>query len=83
MVVQEVSNEYCNNNRINGTDTSSQRKAQLFGLVRGEFFKIMRQWTTWILLVMLAGVIILPYIIEFTVPNLANQIHRQSVTFLL
>ncbi len=52
-----------------------------FGLVRGEFFKILRQWTTWILLVLLLGVIILPYIIEFTVPNVKGNIQTDPLHF--
>jgi ABC-2 type transport system permease protein len=52
-----------------------------FGLVRGEFFKVFRQWTTWILLVLLLGVIILPYIIEFTVPNVKTNIQTDSLHF--
>ena len=51
------------------------------GLVRGEFFKVFRQWTTWILLVLLLGVIILPYIIEFTVPNVKTNIQTDSLHF--
>jgi len=49
--------------------------------VRGEFFKVFRQWTTWILLVLLLGVIILPYIIEFTVPNVKTNIQTDSLHF--
>ena len=52
-----------------------------FGLVRGEFFKILRQWTTWIMLVLFLGVIILPYIIEFTVPNVKTNIQTDSLHF--
>ncbi|HET9999776.1 MAG TPA: ABC transporter permease subunit [Ktedonobacteraceae bacterium] len=44
-------------------------KPSFFGLVRGEFLKVMRQWTTWILLVLVAGVTILPYIIETVRPH--------------
>jgi ABC-2 type transport system permease protein len=52
-----------------------------FGLVRGEFFKVIRQWTTWILLVLLLGVIILPYIIEFTAPNVKTNIQTDPLHF--
>ena len=48
-------------------------KPSFFGLVRGEFFKVFHRWTTWILLVLLAGVTFLPYIIEFTAPNLKQN----------
>ncbi len=52
-----------------------------FGLVRGEFFKIFRQWTTWILLVLYLGVLILPYIIEFTAPDLKANIQTDPLHF--
>jgi ABC-2 type transport system permease protein len=52
-----------------------------FGLIRGEFFKVLRQWTTWILLVLLLGVIILPYIIEFTAPNVKTNIQTDPLHF--
>ncbi len=44
-------------------------KPSFFGLVRGEFLKVMRQWSTWILLVLILGVTILPYIIETVRPH--------------
>ncbi len=52
-----------------------------FGTVRGEFFKIMRQWTTWIMLVLLLGVIILPYIIELTAPSVKTNIQTNPLHF--
>lgn len=52
-----------------------------FGLVRGESFKVLRQWTTWILLVLLLGVIILPYIIEFTAPNVKTNMQTNPLHF--
>jgi ABC-2 type transport system permease protein len=45
-----------------------------FGTVRGELFKIRKQWTTWIMLVLLAGIIALPYIVEGSVPRLKNEL---------
>jgi ABC-type transport system involved in multi-copper enzyme maturation permease subunit len=59
------------------------RKARpsFFGLVRGEFFKIMRQWTTWILLVLLVGVTVLPYLIETVRPRLQADITSAPLTF--
>lgn len=56
-------------------------KPSFFGLVRGELFKVTRQWTTWILLVLIAGVIVLPYIIEFTSPDLSSRINGDSLHF--
>jgi ABC-2 type transport system permease protein len=59
------------------------RKARpsFFGLLRAEFFKVLHQWTTWILLVLLAGVMILPYLIEFTVPSIKDQIQQTPLHF--
>ena len=49
-------------------------KPSFFGLVRGEFLKVMRQWTTWILLVIVVGVTILPYLIETVRPHFKEAI---------
>jgi ABC-type transport system involved in multi-copper enzyme maturation permease subunit len=56
-------------------------KPRFFGTVRGEFFKIGRQWTNWIMLVMLLGVIVLPYIIEMTAPNVKTNIQINPLHF--
>lgn len=56
-------------------------RPSFFGLVRGEFFKVLRQWTTWILLAMLLGVIVLPYIIETLRPRLQADITSAPLTF--
>ncbi len=53
-----------------------------FGIVRGELFKIRRQRTTWIMLVLLLGVMILPYIIEWTAPNVQSNIQTDPLHFL-
>lgn len=53
-----------------------------FGLVRGEFFKISRQWTIWLMLVLLLGVIILPYLITFTISNIKDSLHNAPLYFL-
>lgn len=58
-----------------------ESKPSFFGLVRGEFFKIIRQRTTWILLVLLTGVIVLPYIIETARPRLEADITSAPLTF--
>lgn len=55
-------------------------KPSFFGLVRGEFLKVMRQWTTWILLVLLVGVTILPYIIETVRPHFLTDIQSTPLT---
>ena len=56
-------------------------RPSFFGLVRGEFFKAMRQWTTWIMLVMLLGVIVLPYLILGTAPNAATRINSDPLHY--
>ncbi len=56
-------------------------KPSFFGTERGEFFKIGRQWTTWITLVLLLGVIVLPYIIETTAPNIKTSIETNPLHF--
>ena len=58
-----------------------EARPSFFGLVRGEFFKIMRQWTTWILLGMVAVTIVLPYVIETLRPRLLADITSAPVTF--
>lgn len=70
------------------TTTASAEQIQLrkarpsfFGLLRAEFFKMFHQWTTWILLVLLAGVMVLPYLIELTAPNLKDQLQRTPLRF--
>src|SRR5438270_1600054 len=44
-------------------------KPSLFGAVRGELFKISHQWITWIMAVLLGGIITLPYLVMLTVPG--------------
>src|SRR5437764_5010279 len=51
-----------------------------FGLVRGEFLKVMRQWSTWILLVLLVGANVLPYIIETVRPRFKELIVSAPLT---
>ncbi len=55
-------------------------KPSFFGLVRGEFLKVMRQLSTWILLVMVVGVTILPYIVETVRPRFKEAIAGASLT---
>ena len=58
-----------------------EARPSFFGLVRGEFFKVMRQWTTWILLVLLAGAIVLPYLVETARPRLQAILTSTPLTF--
>jgi ABC-2 type transport system permease protein len=57
-------------------------KPSFFGMLRGELFKISRQWMTWVMLVLLAGVIALPYIITLTVPDVKDAINHTPLLFL-
>jgi ABC-2 type transport system permease protein len=56
-------------------------KPSFFGTVRGEFFKIARQWTNWIMLVLLLGVIVLPFIVELSAPNAKTNIQTNPLHF--
>jgi ABC-2 type transport system permease protein len=56
-------------------------KPSFFGTVRGEFFKIARQWTNWIMLVLLLGVIVLPFVVEMTAPNAKTNIQTNPLHF--
>jgi ABC-2 type transport system permease protein len=56
-------------------------KPSFFGTVRGEFFKMARQWTNWIMLVLLLGVIVLPFVIEMTAPNAKTNIQTNPLHF--
>ena len=52
------------------------------GIVRGEIFKVTRQWTTWIMLVLLTGIIILPYLVLLTAPNARVSLAHAPMPFL-
>ena len=56
-----------------------------FGLVRGELFKIGKQWTTWVMLVLLLGVMGLPNLVLMTVSNVKTNItdHPLAVLYRL
>lgn len=62
----------------NAADTQISRlrmaKPSFFGLVRGELFKINRQWMTWIMLVLFMGVIFLPYLLMFRESDIQSVI---------
>ncbi|HEY3994182.1 MAG TPA: ABC transporter permease subunit [Ktedonobacteraceae bacterium] len=49
-------------------------KPSFFGLVRGELFKVVRQWTLWIALILLLGILFLPYLLLFTTSGLKELI---------
>lgn len=56
-------------------------KPSFFGTMRGEFFKIRHQWTTWIMAVMYLGVIVLPYILLWTATNTKADIQTAPLHF--
>jgi ABC-type transport system involved in multi-copper enzyme maturation permease subunit len=56
-------------------------KPSFIGTVRGEFFKIARQWTNWIMLVLLLGAMVLPFVVEMTAPNAKTNIHTNPLHF--
>lgn len=49
-------------------------KPSFFGLVGGELFKIRRQWTTWIMLILFMGITFAPYLIMFLESNIKDVI---------
>ncbi len=57
-------------------------RPSFFGLVGGEWFKVWRQWATWIMLALLIAVIILPYIILLVAANPADQLQNSPSDFL-
>ena len=57
-------------------------KPSFLGILGGELFKISRQWIVWVMLVLLAGVIALPYIITLTVPEIKDAINHTPLLFL-
>jgi len=50
-------------------------------MLRGELFKVSRRWATWIMLVLLVGIICLPYLVRFTVPTVKNSIEHTPIPF--
>jgi len=52
-----------------------------FGILRGELFKVTRLWSTWIMAVLLLGVIMLPYVITLTVPTAKDSLHNAPLDF--
>ena len=56
-------------------------KPRFFGTVGGEFFKIARQWTNWIMLVLLLGAILLPFVVYMTAPNAKTNIQTNPLHF--
>lgn len=57
-------------------------RPSFFGLIRGELFKIGRQWTTWIMLVLLMGIICLPYVLSLTRSDLKDTLNHDALIYL-
>ncbi len=55
-------------------------RPSFFGMVRGELFKISRSWITWILAVLLCGVITMPYLVSLTLQG--AQLKEAPLFFL-
>ncbi len=51
------------------------------GLVRGELFKLVRQWTPWIALVLMSGIIVLPYLLIFTDSSMKALINSSDYSY--
>lgn len=49
-------------------------RPSFFGLVRSEIFKTVRQWTPWIALVLMMGIILFPFLIFFNVKGAENSL---------
>jgi ABC-type transport system involved in multi-copper enzyme maturation permease subunit len=56
-------------------------RPSFIGLVRGELFKAVRQWTPWIALVLLLGIIFLPYLLLFTTSDLKELITSPDYSY--
>lgn len=56
-------------------------KPSFLGTTRGELFKIRKQWTTWLMLILLACIIAAPYIIQGTVPRIKNELLNTPLHF--
>ena len=60
----------------------SSLRPSFIGIVRGELLKVSRQWITWIMGAMLAGVIFLPYLVTFTNDSLKQRIAAYPLQFM-
>lgn len=57
-------------------------RPSFIGVVRGEFLKVSRQLTTWLMLLALAGVVVLPFLIILTVSGLKDDIQAHPLANL-
>jgi ABC-2 type transport system permease protein len=63
------------------TRSSRTARPRFIGLVRGELFKVVRQWTPWIALVLLLGIIFLPYLLMFALSGLKDLINSPGSSY--
>lgn len=57
-------------------------KPSFFGLVRGELFKIRKQWSTWIMLIILVGLSCLPFLIAVGLKNTTDALTAAPAHFI-
>jgi len=50
-------------------------RPSFFGLVRGELFKTVRQWTPWIALVLMMGIILFPFLLFFSIKGSESSLN--------
>ncbi|GCE13621.1 ABC transporter permease subunit [Tengunoibacter tsumagoiensis] len=51
------------------------------GMIRSELFRVSRMWSTWLTLVMLIGVICLPYLITASTPSRGTELKHAPLIF--
>src|SRR5260221_8750252 len=56
-------------------------KPSFFGLLHGELFKISRQGSMWVMLLLFISFIVLPYLISFTVGNLNDTLSIHPLNY--
>jgi ABC-2 type transport system permease protein len=49
------------------------------GIVRGEFIKVSRQWTTWGMFVVLAGILTLPFLVSLSAPGFKDGLGQEPL----
>jgi ABC-2 type transport system permease protein len=57
-------------------------RVRFAGIIYGEWLKISRQWTTWVMLWLLAGAICLPYLVSLARSSLTTTIQTQPLQSL-
>src|SRR5690349_14625467 len=67
--------------RAEGRTAFHDAKPSFFGILGGELFKISRQWTTWIMLVLLIGAIALPFLLTLTIANIKESLSAAPTAF--